>query len=235
MASPLKPNKDLFQTAFGEGLVRFGFPAKIHLKTNGFVQATEIGAICVFVIPHTHHAPQGNNAAVDVRVACSIKSVQEVLEKTELYVPDGTLTWTFGLDVCTLREEKRGIIAKLRKQFVNPWYEFDASSTEAFVREMARLALVHFEQFGWPFLQATSLSKEGALKLMLQNNRITRHCFLTKSHQSLATLVLARDMGRNDLIPLIFKQTRDWFAKVDNEYDAQKFECVAESLGFEGA
>lgn len=232
MAAPLKPNKDLFQTAFGEGLLRFGFPAKIHRKTNCFVQTTEIGAVGVFVIPHTHHAPQGNNAAVSVSIACSIKAVQEVLEKTELYVHDGGLTWTFGIDVSTLRDEKRGIIAKLRKQFVNSWYEFDASSRETYVKDMAHLALVHFEQFGWPFLEATSMSKENALRLMLQNNIITSHAFMTKSDQSLAAIVLAQDMGRRDLISQILIQTREWYARVDNDYDAQKFERVAKSLGF---
>jgi hypothetical protein len=247
--SILKDQLEYFLAALGNRMVELGFPAKLSRKTYFFQQKTPAGFIGVHINDRLFPAVEGY---VTVKAAASIKTVQDILVRTELYAPVSGLTWTFGCHLYDLRNEGKFIpnIPSIRhpdgtieskisdvlahtRRYGSPRYEFTEMDSRATIAALAQEVFGHVKEFAWPFLQMYG-SEEGALALTLRTDDLAESCFLDPE-KPLTGLILARHLGRADAVPKLFANARKryaGFAAHGNPEPSERFERLARELGF---
>lgn len=244
----LKLEKQKFCVFFGQRMTELGFPATIVKRTNFFQQKTEAGFIGI----HVNFVNRGDGLDIILRSAASITAVQQLLVHTELYVWDGTLTWTFGIGLRQVREkvEKIPLIpmkimpdgsGRFRNEDV--WAHIEKYGTyEAFVpagaedtmiEAQADLAFDRVKKYGWPLLNTHGMTEPAALELILRTDEIAELCFL-EPNKALAGLILAKNLENGTAKATILKNARKKFAMYranGNPDISDKFERIAFRLG----
>lgn len=209
-----------FLEPFGTKMETLGFPRKLTRSTKFFQQKTASGVIGLHVNPR--YWP-GEGCTISFRCAVSLDTVQNLLVQTELYVSDGSLTWTFGVDLGELRPSG---------QYEYSSYELSKGPPDSEIEMFAEKVFGDFIQYGWPFLQNHG-SEEGALNLTLRTDRIAELCFLDP-HKPLAGIILAKKLGRDDVIPKLLQNARKRFgryAKFGNPEPRDQFRRLVLQLG----
>jgi hypothetical protein len=236
-----------FVAALGKRLVRHGFPEKFVMKDYSFKQKTEPGQIAIFLNPIYRH---DDDYSVHFSAAISNSIVQSSLVHTELYEWDGGLTWTCGAELYTIRTQQG--LTKIAKSWEDSsgrvyfdladvdrlskeqevWIGLDPSPDD--YERLADQAYGYIERWALPFFDQYGFSNEALLDLCLRNDEYSKLFFLEPS-KPLTGMILARHLGRLDVIPTLVEQARyDYgvFASLGNPDPIEKFERIALKLGF---
>lgn len=207
--------RNRFFAALGNALTQYGFPAKMAPRTYNYVQETPCGHIGIFVNPIRH----GDEIQFSLRCGISIRSIQEVLVKTELYVKDARgLTWTCGLLLDNLEKYKdwifplgpvRGALLSVglgpRKGAFKGYDDAYMSVTadDVTVAHHVDRLIKLIDAYCWPFLKAYGFSESDFLMLCQRNDDFADVCFTRLEQQVLAGLILAEKLGREDAVVAI--------------------------------
>jgi hypothetical protein len=251
MMASLKPLFNTFIEALGVRLASLGFPPKLIRRTLFFQMETQAGYVGVHVNP-IYRQPIGIDFSLTV--GASISSVQEILEKTELYDDPSGLTWTFGILLSNLVKDA-GAAPKVDGRFLeHGGYQLNGEQLMAKIEEygtddgyvsifddavridqVANRTFGYVRDYGWPLLKDNAFTEEQAFAYSLRTDKIADLCFPIPPKKPLTSLILARKLGHHDMIPIIVESTRtdyEGYAKLGNPKPLERFERVAKSLGF---
>jgi len=246
--TPAKQQFEIFLSDFGSMMPSLGYHDKLIRKTYFFQKEMPDGYVGL-------HLNRRYRAGLEVniypRVAVSLRCVQEILVKTELYIPDSRgLTWSFGIDLMRLRDEgKRIPPTRFRKLRDGSWqcdishlyeiqekygkdnFEVPESARADEVKRLAEDAFELFRTYGEPFLMRYG-SEEGALDLTLRTDDVAELCFLDP-RKPLTGLILARKLDRPHAKELLLANARKryaYFASNGNPRISEQFERMARDL-----
>lgn len=239
-------NLALFKTRFAQRAAKFGFPGHMGVRNLWLKRKVKDGVVGLFMNDVSRHGSK----EVIFHCASSISYVQTILEKTEIYRPDGGLTWTFGILLRHLRDEGKvvpsipsrrlpsGNIQYLPEDvFAHEakfgWSRIDifAEDTPEIIDQRVEDAFGVFETYGWPFLDHYG-SEEGALNLALRTDDLAEICFLPPK-KPLVGLLLAQKLRRADARDRLFEMAYERYkryASYGNGHVLAQFERVVKAL-----
>ncbi len=233
--SSLKKEFLRFADKLGLRLEGLGFSSKIIKSTNFYHKKTPYGLVGIHLNPGFYPT---EGMSVNVSCAVSISSVQKILVNTELYEWDGGVTWTFGIDLSELRNEGRvtpqipvvqgdngELTSKLSdvlshlEQYGSSGYDLDLNNTPQELEDFADRIWIDIQKYGWPFLQRYG-SATGALELTMRDDDVSNLCFLNPQ-KALTALILARELGRDDIVPEIVHSAMRKFNSYEENGNAE--------------
>lgn len=239
-------NLALFKSQFAQRATALGFPGRMGVRNLWLKRKVKDGVVGLFM----NDVSRFGSKEIIFQCAGSISYVQAILEKTELYRPDGGLTWTFGIALTRLRDEGKVIPplpsyrmpdGKIQYRLEDllaheakyGWHRMDIlpEDTPEMIERRVEDAFGVFETYGWPFLERYG-SEEGALELTLRGDDLAEICIL-RPKGPLVGLLLARKLGRPDarerLLEMAYERY-ERYASYGNGHILAQFERVMKAL-----